>query len=852
MRRSARPEASTAAAVEDAQVLVEWRRLSLKGGPDKETATLIAAAQRVSEVRWRPVGGRPNRILRKIRERHHELQAALDAVPANGLPCRLHGLNSQAGRRLNGMQGTVMDFEEESGRVLVRLLPGDPPDQWKKIRPENMSSTEGKPSDEEAVGSASEDDQCSGGTGLTGEEVEEREEDLGGEAGRGMVEEAESTRADEVEPREGDGREEDEQGAAAEVFPAEDNVVPQLTSIPAERSDAVTEVTFVLLDVSSSMGQSDRSFVGVSRDVGYDSSSVLVQNVPEEATEEDLRSVFGAEVVSVYIPKHAETYMSKGHAYLKFVAEESADQARRMKAHCHGQRLFVQQCFSRGTGCFFCGGAGHVVARCSLRISRLDAAKQLFQKFAERNMDYGIRQALGLLVFGTELEAICSMTQFLEVFRRRTLRNVEHLQPGGQTRLFDAMLKAAGFVDEFAQNGPTNCRKRLLVLTDGDDVGSKTTAQVVTSRLLDSAIVVDCVVLGKEESGPLRSIAAQTGGLKFRPGSLREALDLFEREALLSLTSRAAVAAQLRKAAFDNVDRVPLAQTMCGARATHGVVALPALRTRPAERYRRIGKELHEVLYHAGLRFALLCRESGLPLPWVEVYPEEDSERWHILLGGTQGTPYAESFFELVAEFPESYPFEPPKMRFVTPPLHVNISKEGRICDLVLSRRNYSVSTSMLEVIFRIHQLLHSPNQSEALNTEVAQLRMDLQQEPGRFEAVIRAHSLRTAFRNPEQFYAARGLPALSPQEKRLLCPISHQLLFDPVVTPDGHICERQALLWAIELGTTPSALGGENVQADDLRDYPAARDAVAAWSGPKAQRLWRPARGQAEGYTRC
>ena len=47
---------------------------------------------------------------------------------------------------------------------------------------------------------------------------------------------------------------------------------------------------------------------------------------------------------------------------------------------------------------------------------------------------------------------------------------------------------------------------------------------------------------------------------------------------------------------------------------------------------------------------------------------------------GPENSPYEGGVFELDLSITDRYPFEPPKLRFITPIYHPNIDSTGRIC----------------------------------------------------------------------------------------------------------------------------------------------------------------------------
>ena len=65
----------------------------------------------------------------------------------------------------------------------------------------------------------------------------------------------------------------------------------------------------------------------------------------------------------------------------------------------------------------------------------------------------------------------------------------------------------------------------------------------------------------------------------------------------------------------------------------------------------------------------------------AKIFPSIDNIlKWKILFIGPQGTIYNKGVYLLYAEFPSDYPFKPPKIIFLTPIYHCNVSSQGSIC----------------------------------------------------------------------------------------------------------------------------------------------------------------------------
>ncbi|XP_050698539.1 uncharacterized protein LOC126986430 [Eriocheir sinensis] len=87
---------------------------------------------------------------------------------------------------------------------------------------------------------------------------------------------------------------------------------------------------------------------------------------------------------------------------------------------------------------------------------------------------------------------------------------------------------------------------------------------------------------------------------------------------------------------------------------------------------------------------------------------------------GPEDTPFQGGLFELRIDFPDDYPFKPPKVWFTTKIYHPNISTEGGIC-LDILQNNWCPSLSIAGVILTICALLSDPNPEDPWRRDIAE-----------------------------------------------------------------------------------------------------------------------------------
>lgn len=89
-------------------------------------------------------------------------------------------------------------------------------------------------------------------------------------------------------------------------------------------------------------------------------------------------------------------------------------------------------------------------------------------------------------------------------------------------------------------------------------------------------------------------------------------------------------------------------------------------------------------------------------------------------IDGPPDTPYQGGQYNLTIEIPSTYPFNPPRVKFVTPLWHPNVSSvTGAICLDILASR-WAAAMTLRTVLLSIQALLESPEPDDPQDAVVA------------------------------------------------------------------------------------------------------------------------------------
>ena len=115
------------------------------------------------------------------------------------------------------------------------------------------------------------------------------------------------------------------------------------------------------------------------------------------------------------------------------------------------------------------------------------------------------------------------------------------------------------------------------------------------------------------------------------------------------------------------------------------------------------------------------------------------------MIQGAPDTPYEKGTFKVEITVPESYPIDPPNLRFTTPIYHPNIDDKGRICLDILNRPPngaWAPSLNISTVLTSLQSLMSTPNPDDGLMSTITE---QYRNSRALFERTAREYTLKYA-----------------------------------------------------------------------------------------------------------
>jgi len=116
---------------------------------------------------------------------------------------------------------------------------------------------------------------------------------------------------------------------------------------------------------------------------------------------------------------------------------------------------------------------------------------------------------------------------------------------------------------------------------------------------------------------------------------------------------------------------------------------------------------------------------------------EENYFEWEAAITGPQDSFFEDGVFIARLTFPQDYPLNPPKMRFISKIFHPNIYPDGRVCISILhapgddplgyetSSERWSPVQSVEKVLLSVMSMLAEPNCESPANVDAAKMWRD-------------------------------------------------------------------------------------------------------------------------------
>jgi len=358
-------------------------------------------------------------------------------------------------------------------------------------------------------------------------------------------------------------------------------------------------------------------------------------------------------------------------------------------------------------------------------MTRIEAAQAFFRTYIDKYYSHEVAAVIGLVLFGEKIDLTFPINRAFESFSTE-LGNLVANQ--SKTRLYEAILFATQTINSFKKTCTElspKCLCRVLCLTDGQD-NSGMDPYITYQYLKQSNVIVDSVAIGKEDHSKLSRLTRATGGSCFTVHNIQAGMELFEREAVVSLAVRqdfSPFSFNIQsKSDLDAIGGEVFAKNEVQIK-TDTKIQNKAVNVTQID----VGKVINSTNNSGSSIARRILKEFndfGSDPNFIIYIDESDVSYWKVIMQGETGTPYQGGFFMITYQFPSEYPFKPPNVRFATPIFHCNINNDGKLC-LDILKDQWSPALTVRTVLFSIFSLLRDPNANDPLDTMKAAMFMD-------------------------------------------------------------------------------------------------------------------------------
>ncbi|KAK6529166.1 hypothetical protein TWF694_004379 [Orbilia ellipsospora] len=439
--------------------------------------------------------------------------------------------------------------------------------------------------------------------------------------------------------------------------------------------------------------------------------------------------------------------------------------------------------------------------KASERITRMTAAKLLFKHYATTATNYKLPVWFGVMKFNVNFATMQEPTPLLQEVEPE----IEKLYPSGMTAMWDCIYDAAEQLIDFKDNNP-DTKLRIIVLTDGIDNRSKQTDKTTYSFLWDNEIVLDAIVIGSEYHKSLFKICRATGGYAMKPTATTEIIQLAEMETMIDQTLRPPIVRPTYLPFFDTIQ--PLEPFTVNA------FSVPETRDHPhqndefmslANAHKAFSKSKNLVVDKGTVRVAsdvvknrrLLIEIKDMaenPHPDMDVYvSESEMAFWKIVMQGPDSSNYASGTFVIFVDMTDDFPRKAPYVRFLTPIIHPNVNKHGRVCHAILEQ-DWKAETKVRDILCCVFGLLMVPEQNEPVDA-IATLKYWTQDE-NLYSEEISEHIKKFASTNRKD-WAHRIVPDLDaipdakPTKTTMVTPVRRVTVADTLESSGSGVAGR-------------------------------------------------------------